>query len=266
MKNPLRIVVMSNLALALVAGVVASLAEAATVPMTAEQKAALRKERREKRLAESGGLVERDVPGKSALIVNAQSAVPMECIIESTASIRGLSLVKVEVATGDPSKAHRPTPQHPVVVSVVNDVSSDVTLLVAPEQNWAELNVRLLLQDNPTDDVVASRLHKELWRAILMAMGAANSMSQPCLLKQINTLRELDRTKTMLPSPQPISNMIDVADKLGIVRVHKATYRKACKEGWAPEPTNDVQRAIWEETRKLPEKPIQIKFDPKKGR
>ena len=50
-----------------------------------------------------------------------------------------------------------------------------------------------------------------------------------------------------------------------LVRIHRATYREACREGWAPPPTNDLQRAIWEETRKLPEKPIKIEFDPPRG-
>ena len=231
--------------------------------LTAEQKAELRRQRREKRLAESGGLVERDIAGKSALIVNAQSVVPNECIEEAAASIRGLALVKVEMVTGDPSKSHRPTEEHPVVVSVINDPTSDATILVAPEQNWATLNVNLLLRDNPPNEVVASRIHKEIWRATAMAMGASNSMTQPCLLRQINTLRELDRTKNMLPSPQPINNMIEVADKLGIVRVHRATYRKACQEGWAPAPTNDVQKVIWSQIHQIPDKPITIEYDPK---
>ena len=263
MKKLLLTVAVATLAAAVVAKEAAKAAGEGRVPLTAEQKAELRKERREKRLAESGGLVEREVQGKSALIVNAQSVVPMGLIEEAAASIRGLALVKVETANGDPSKSHRPTPEHPVVVAVVNDPASDATILVAPEQNWATLNVNLLLRDNPSPDVVASRIHKEIWRATAMAMGAANSMTQPCLLRQINTLRELDRTKNMLPSPQPINNMIDVADKLGIVRVHRATYRKACQEGWAPAPTNNVQRTIWNQVHQIPDKPITIEYDPK---
>lgn len=33
-----------------------------------------------------------------------------------------------------------------------------------------------------------------------------------------------------------------------------------------PAPTNEHQKAAWDEARKLPEKPIRTKFDPKKGR
>ena len=44
------------------------------------------------------------------------------------------------------------------------------------------------------------------------------------------------------------------------------TYKKACQEGWAPNPTNEWQQAIWDETRQLPTKPIKIEFDKAKGR
>lgn len=266
MKKLMMILPLAALAVAAFAQEAAKPAENARTPLTAEQKAELRRVRRERRLAESGGIVERNVQGKSALIVNAQSEVPMAYLDEAAASIRGLVLVKVETATGDPSKSHRPTVDHPVVVTVLNDPTSDTTILVAPEQNWATLNVNPLLRDKPSAEVLASRIHKEVWRATAMAMGAANSMTQPCLLRQINTLRELDHTKNMLPSPQPINNMIEVADKLGIVRIRRATYRRACQEGWAPAPTNDVQKAIWDQVRQMPAKPIRIEFDPAKGK
>lgn len=264
MKKLLLIVTVATLASIVVAQDAAQGDGSSRAPLTAEQKAELRRERREKRLSESGGLIEREVAGKSALIVNAQGVVPAEFIEGAAASIRGLALVKVETTTGDPSKCHRPTSEHPVVVSVINDPASDATILVAPEQNWATLNVNLLLRDNPQKEVVASRIHKEIWRATAMAMGASNSMTQPCLLRQINTLRELDHTKNMLPSPQPINNMIEVADKFGIVRVHRATYRRACEEGWAPAPTNDVQKAIWDKVHEMPSEPLKIKPEEKK--
>ena len=158
MKNLMMILPVAAFALAAVAQEAAKPSETPRAPLTAEQKAELRRVRRERRLAESGGIVERDVQGKSALIVNAQSEVPMSCLDEAAASIRGLVLVKVETATGDPSKKHRPTDEHPVVVTVVNDTASDATILVAPEQNWATLNVSLLRRDKPSPPAPALHL------------------------------------------------------------------------------------------------------------
>ena len=52
---------------------------------------------------------------------------------------------------------------------------------------------------------------------------------------------------------------------LGVTQPHKTTYRKACMEGWAPAPTNDYQKVIWEELHAKPTNPLKIKFDKTKG-
>ena len=39
------------------------------------------------------------------------------------------------------------------------------------------------------------------------------------------------------------------AGKLGLGKIRTATYRAACMQGWAPVPTNDTQRAVWDEIR-----------------
>jgi hypothetical protein len=36
---------------------------------------------------------------------------------------------------------------------------------------------------------------------------------------------------------------------MGIKPARMTTYRKACEEGWAPMPTNSVQKAIWDEVK-----------------
>ena len=52
----------------------------------------------------------------------------------------------------------------------------------------------------------------------------------------------------------------------GMTPTRIASYKKACQEGWAPAPTNDVQKAIWEKVHAVPATPMKIEFDPKKGR
>ena len=80
MKNVLMILPMAALAAASFAQEAAKPADGARAPLTAEQKAELRRERRERRLAESGGIVERDVQGGSALIVTpAIVIIPSGC-------------------------------------------------------------------------------------------------------------------------------------------------------------------------------------------
>ena len=54
---------------------------------------------------------------------------------------------------------------------------------------------------------------------------------------------EIDFTK------EEFYKMIDEAHRRGVRSVRLASYRQACREGWAPAPTNDVQRAIFEQVK-----------------
>jgi hypothetical protein len=53
---------------------------------------------------------------------------------------------------------------------------------------------------------------------------------------------------------------------LGMASERKVPYVKACKEGWAPAPTNEFQKAIWDKVHSTPKNPMKIEFDPKKGK
>lgn len=244
--------------------VCAVLSLSANTNLSTDDKAAIRKERRMQRALASGGHIEQDVKGNSALIYNAQTSISMDTLNEIALSIRQLVHIKIEAMNGSTKEKMLPTKSYPVVVSLINDKSSDATLLIAPEQNWATVNIAALLKDNPSNDVIKSRIHKEVWRATAMAMGAANSMTQPCLMRQINSLKELDNTRNMLPSPQPINNMLEFSYKYNIPKIRRVTYKKACEEGWAHAPTNDIQKAIWDKVHAMPTAPIKIKPETKK--
>ena len=78
-------------------------------------------------------------------------------------------------------------------------------------------------------------------------------------------VQELDFAQEKLP--------IDIQDSIkkylsaaGVTPLRRTIYRRACQEGWAPAPTNDVQKAIWDKVHAIPKTPMKIEFDPKKGR
>jgi hypothetical protein len=79
------------------------------------------------------------------------------------------------------------------------------------------------------------------------------------------TVRELDMVKEQIPVDM-IDFWIRYLSRIGVTQPEFTTYRKACKEGWAPTPTNDVQKAIWDRIHATPKNPMKIEFDPKKGR
>ncbi|MCL2104224.1 MAG: hypothetical protein FWH21_04115, partial [Kiritimatiellaeota bacterium] len=60
---------------------------------------------------------------------------------------------------------------------------------------------------------------------------------------------DLDALKPQTISPEPMNKIMAQAAKLGISPGRMTSYRRAVEEGWAPAPTNDFQKAIWEEVR-----------------
>ena len=124
------------------------------------------------------------------------------------------------------------------------------SLLVAPEGRWTIVNVAPLKADSPTPKVLESRIRKELWRAASFAMGAANSSFPLCLMKPVFKPADLDALPVSMISAEPLSGIRQQFKAQGVVPVRQSSYRKACEEGWAPAPTNDIQRAIWEKAAK----------------
>jgi len=124
------------------------------------------------------------------------------------------------------------------------------SLLIAPEGRWAVVNIAPLKADAPSPKVLEARVRKEIWRAASFAMGAANSAFPLCLMKPVFKPTDLDALPVSMISAEPLSGIRQQFKAQGVVPVRQSSYRKACEEGWAPPPTNDIQRAIWEKAAK----------------
>ena len=120
--------------------------------------------------------------------------------------------------------------------------------------------------DLPPKDVYENRLRKEINRAFAQGAGAGLSLNKPCVMEPAFSLRELDAIQFPVISPEAMSKIQEVGNKKKIGRIVTKTYKTACEEGWAPAPTNDIQKAIWDNVRSLPTKPMKIEYDPAKGK
>lgn len=139
------------------------------------------------------------------------------------------------------------------------DMDKAPTLLVAPEDYWATVNVNRLKDDNPSPDILKSRIVKEMWRALGFALGAANPSQFTCVMRPISTPADLDKEKVAQLTPPPMMAVVKTAAQLGFSQGGQTTYRRACQEGWASQPTNAVQKTIWEEVHAIPDQPLTIK-------
>jgi hypothetical protein len=139
--------------------------------------------------------------------------------------------------------------------------------LIAPEGRWAFVNVaRLSSGRGKKTPFFEARVKKEVARIGCMLFGNIGSTYNANLLSFIENAEGLDRYES---DALPVDGTMRCARyliNLGVKPYRRISYRKACKEGWAPPPTNDVQKAIWDKVHATPKNPIRIEFDPKKGR
>lgn len=249
---------------------IASITLAATVLCAAaetkpEKKRLTPEERRaihEARIAEQGGFVQRPIKGPVVQIRLETSRISPKDLEEASVMMRRRLSVAIEIsAKGEPSK-------HEVgaYVLLADQGEKVPMMLCAPEENWATVNVTRLLAGDPDAETLKARIIKETWRALAYALGACNSQMQPCVLRPIRKAADLDREKVMMVTPGPVMSMRSTIHEMGFSPGGYVTYKKACEEGWAPAPTNDVQKAVWDKVHAVPSDPMKIEFDPKKGK
>ena len=228
---------------------------------TEEQKAA-RKARMYKKLG-GHGINKGTMKGKF-IFINTQTAIPEDPLRETAKSM-------ADFLMSDFSLQHSDTPVSFVDAAktikasgatagvVIGKDAAMPALTIVPDSLCAYINVTPLEGDAKLSP---RRVRLEMWRALGYLYGID---FEGCMLHPVKTIDELDELPNAL-SQEALYHITHTLEQSGITPSTRATYRTACKEGWAPAPTNDVQQAIWNEFHELPSKPITIEFDPKKGK
>ncbi len=219
----------------------------------------------------SGGIVEKAYRGKVIRIANAQNAIPAKLVSDIAYQARLNSQLPIEVKDGIPEREECPISMASKLLAeenvgaaiVVVDDEKLPFILSSPDMRCAVLNVNGIKSVPERQEV---RFKKLLWHALARALGAGSTGDRGCVLYPFTNVKELDSIMGLAPSPMAHNSLIEVAYTAGIRILTFATYRTACKQGWASEPQNEEQRAIWDEIHTIPANPMKIEFDPKKGR
>jgi len=245
--------------------------------LSKEQRKALSPEQRVKykrylMMRRYGGYIDQRQPDSGKFVfVNAQGTVPNAAWTNQYEIISDAFSVELAEARHDgevtPANAAETVKKSGGNAGVVVvDQQGLPSLLIAPEAGWGIVNVGALKADNPAADKLAHRVRREIWRGFAMVAGSPNTEWPQCLLGSICSLSDLDNIQSEAVSPEPASKIQKHLLRLGIKPFKRVTYKQACREGWAPPPANEFQKAIWDEIHKLPEKPMKIEFDPAKGK
>lgn len=220
----------------------------------------------------TGGIVRKAGSGRgSIVVVNAQSKVDRSALeIPVTFIEKRLHLYAKCVdgtLDGFPTKEAVTKTGGTVAIYVVDRENFPSPMLVAPESRWALVNVWALATDGAAGEKLAKRTTTEVGRAVGYLCGSCNSQYPGTTMSAMRSVQSLDvfNGNGEVPLDQ-FSKIVDYMRGLGASQFIEATYLKACKEGWAPDPQDEYQMAIYNEVRALPEKPIKIEFDPAKGK
>ena len=226
---------------------------------------------REHMLKQSGGFVLRpnSIKGKFA-IVDAQSAVAGSNFLAVATHLSDLTHFRFEyvkatdqdVASRDWDAIRRKNDASAVAV-VVNDEKLPL-LLVAPDDCWAIVNVAKIGKGLATEEgrqkFVPGRARKQIYRVIMYMAGAGTNYRDSALNSR--DVSELDFGHESFPQDSA-RRVKGYLISLGMAPSEYVSYRKACTEGWAAQPTNDIQKAVWDNVHTLPTNPLPL-IKPKK--
>ena len=220
--------------------------KAAIEALPPAQREAYREKQRAARVAYAGGIV-RKTEGKGRVVyANLQQTVEKKDI-PKTRNVLGKYLrVRIDTLAAkaedvaDVNKYLLGNDAKAVVIVVDN--ATDPAILVAPEDKWAKVNIGKFKDKN-----VKSRTQMELLRAFCYLCGGIGSEYNNPLTGFIGNPAQLDDSPVAELPIDVINRCSPYLKQLGVIPYIESTYRKACREGWAPAPTNDVQKAIWED-------------------
>lgn len=241
--------------------------------LTPQERAERKARAIERRSRSSGGViyVENSQRGK-IVFVNAQTSVPKAVIEDVATEIRLRDMLKVEVVdgSGEPvtpknAAAKKKSIGADVAVFLTECDACDNLMLTAPEGAWAIVNAAAVCKGAMNDAFKRTRMIKMAQRGYYCAAGAMNSQYPNSLMGAVRSLDDLDRL-VQDPPMDVVDRTLTSLEAAGVTPQIYVTYRRACQQGWAPAPTNDIQKAIWDEVHSVPKNPMKIKFDPKKGK
>ena len=149
-------------------------------------------------------------------------------------------------------------PKVSMVIAVVNGGVDKPRMSVFPEDRVGIVNA-----DRLPALLNEKLVIREIWRAIGFTGGTGFAPYRGCVMQPVyneNEIAGLMGDVLQLMTLQPFRKF---EDRFGMKRTQYVTYEIACYQGFAPEPTNAVQKIIWDEIKaelsKEPTKPIEIK-------
>jgi hypothetical protein len=210
-------------------------------PSPAERRAAI--------LARTGGPIMRPSREPGVCFMNFQKRVPtgeLRYALQGISAVFQMSAYSRDGKAGEEKNLKSLVGKPHVAVVAIVDEPGQPALLTSPDECWAKINVAALSADNPDEYKLKLRVNKEMWRAFAFVCGGCYTETPACLLKPARSLAELDGIKGTTIGPDSFLRVHSYLVDAKCTPAGMTSYRTAVKEGWAPAPTNDIQKAVWD--------------------
>ena len=215
---------------------------------------------------ETGGQIKK-IPrnSKEVYYINAQSRVSGNVLEAARTKMEEFLRTPIGMKSGFFDFAN-PKIEGELSLYVIDDDKLPMSL-IAPEGRWAFVNVARLVDGRGAKrQFLEARIRKEMARIGCMLLGGIGSTYKSNLLSFMPDAEALDKFEDEVLPVDGMMRCSTYLNSIGVKPWRMVSYRRACKEGWAPAPTNEVQQAIWDKVHAVPKAPMKIEFDPQKGR
>ena len=223
-------------------------------------------EERERLIQEKlGGLIE--VPAKgSIVVVNNQSTIKLSEIddaikLDAKNLQTPINIIdgKFSISTASATVAKL---GGTAGIFIIDDPLMPMSL-ISPEELWGMMNIAKL-KVGADGEKLAKRARKEFNRVLAKVFGGGLSTQKSSIMRPVTKAEELDKIINMWIPFDTLNVVFNAMPDYGIAHRKVVPYKKACQEGWAPAPTNEFQKAIWDKVHAMPTEPIKIKPETKK--
>jgi len=227
------------------------------------------KARDERVLRKTGGFIDLMAEGPQTLLVDAREkpTLTMDEVARVYKLATHLDAQVAKEAKGDAAplafaKNIMDSRNPLMLVAIIESCEELPAISIYPEERIGIVNADKL-KGGKDPSAPEMRVSKEVWRAIGFVGGLGFSPEANDIMQPFYTIQELDASRYPFIQPMNMARMQKMWKRFGVKKERRIPYRVACQEGWAAQPTNEYQKAVWEQVHSIPDKPLKIEYDPK---
>lgn len=213
------------------------------------------KARNERLLRHTGGILTIPAKGPRGLFMDARENAPKTLATVTSLYQKGTRLEADFVCEPlgkaiplEAARARMASAKALFLILVADGSPDSPALSVYPDERIGVVCASALAATNDAAKTEL-RIAKETWRALGFIGGLGFSQQDNDIMQPVDSVADLDANAYAYIQPMNMLRMQKFWNHHGVTRPRRIPYKNAVKEGWASPPTNDYQKAVWDEVK-----------------